>query len=147
PSDSNRVFTGSTRVWRTTDDGATWRHVSPHLDDSAISAIEISSADRNRIYVATENGGLFRSEDGGDRWSPNISGSMLPGHTITRLESHPDDCNLLYATVANFGHAHVFRSKDGGDNWEDVDNGQLPDVPHHVALIRRDELDKVYVGN
>lgn len=147
PSDSNRVFTGSTRVWRTLDDGATWQHVSPHLDGSAISAIEISCTDRNRIYVGTENGGLFRSEDGGDSWSPNISGSILPGHTITRLESHPQDSKLLYATVANFGHAHVFRSRDGGDNWEDVDNGQLPDVPHHVALIRPDELEKVYVGN
>jgi len=147
PSDSNTVFTGSTRVWRTTDDGDTWHHVSPHLDGSAISAIEISAADCRRIYVGTENGGLFRSVDGGDNWSPNISGSMLPGHTITRLESHPKDAELLYATVANFGHAHVFRSKDGGDNWEDVDRGQLPDVPHHVALIRPDELDKVYVGN
>jgi hypothetical protein len=50
-------------------------------------------------------------------------------------------------TVANFGHSHVFRSKDGGIMWEDVDKGQLPDVPHHVALIRPDEPNKVYVGN
>jgi photosystem II stability/assembly factor-like uncharacterized protein len=117
------------------------------LDGSAISAIDISSADRNRIYVGTENGGLFRSLDGGDSWTPNISGSMLPGHTITRLESHPQQPDLVYATVANFGHAHVFRSNDAGDTWEDVDHGQLPDVPHHVALIRPDQPNKVYVGN
>ena len=53
----------------------------------------------------------------------------------------------MYLTVANFGHAHVFRSRDGGDSWEDVDKGQLPDVPHHAVLIRPDDLDNVYVGN
>jgi photosystem II stability/assembly factor-like uncharacterized protein len=97
--------------------------------------------------VGTENGGFFRSVDGGDTWSPNLSSSILPGHTITRLESHPNDAKLLFATVANFGHSHVFQTKDGGDNWGDVDKGQLPDVPHHVAVIRGDEPDKVYVGN
>jgi photosystem II stability/assembly factor-like uncharacterized protein len=147
PSDSKTLLTGSTRVWRTTNDAETWAPVSPHLDGSAISAIEIASADRNRIYVGTENGGLFRSTDGCKTWSPNISSSILPGHTITRLESHPTNANLLYAAVANCGHPHIFRSRDGGDTWEDIDKGQLPDVPHHVTLIAPDDLKKLYVGN
>lgn len=147
PSDSSTLFTGSGRVWRTQNDGDKWTAVSAVLDGSAISAIEIATADRKRIYVGTENGGLFRSLDQGNTWSPNISSALLPGHTITRLESSPQDANLLYATVANFGHSHVFRSRNGGLTWEDVDKGQLPDVPHHVALIRPDEPNKVYVGN
>ena len=147
PSDSNIVFTGSYRVWRTTNDGENWNVVSPSLDGSSISAIEVAPARPKRIYVATENGGFFRSLDGGDKWSPNLSSSTLPGHTITRLESHPKDADIVIATVANFGHSHVFRTKDGGLTWEDLDKGQLPDVPHHVAVIRGDELDKVYIGN
>jgi photosystem II stability/assembly factor-like uncharacterized protein len=147
PSNSNTVFTGSYRVWRTKNDGENWHVVSPSLDGSSISAIEVAPANPKRVYVGTENGGFFRSRDGGHKWSPNLSSSMLPGHTITRLESHPKDAEVLIATVANFGHSHVFRSKDGGLTWEDVDKGQLPDVPHHVAVIREDEPDKVYVGN
>jgi photosystem II stability/assembly factor-like uncharacterized protein len=147
PSDSRTLFTGSTRVWRTKDDANSWQPISKTLDGSVISAIEIASADRKQIYVGTENGGIFRSRDGGATWSANISSSMLPGHTITRIESHPNDARLLYVAVANFGHAHVFRSKDGGDTWEDIDKGQLPDVPHHVVMIRGDELSKVYAGN
>lgn len=147
PANSKIVFTGSYRVWRTTNDGDSWNIVSPSLDGSTISAIEIASANPKRVYVGTENGGFFRSLDGGDHWSPNLSSSILPGHTITRLETHPKDANLLYATVANFGHAHVFRSKDGGMVWENVDKGQLPDVPHHAVLIRADEPNLVYVGN
>lgn len=147
PSNPNTVFTGSTRVWRTRDDANNWTPVSPVLDGSPITAIDVAAANPKRVCVGTENGGIFRSLDGGDTWSPNISSSALPGHTITRLVSHPQNANLLYATVANFGHSHVFRSKDGGNTWEDVDKGQLPDVPHHVALIRPDDPNKVYVGN
>jgi photosystem II stability/assembly factor-like uncharacterized protein len=147
PTDANTVFTGSYRVWRSKNDGENWNVVSPSLDDSAISAIEVASANPKQVYVGTENGGFFRSADGGDTWSPNLSSSILPGHTITRLESHPKDAKLLYATVANFGHGHVFRSQDSGTTWANVDKGQLPDVPHHVVLIRPDELNKVYVGN
>jgi photosystem II stability/assembly factor-like uncharacterized protein len=147
PSDSNTVFTGSYRVWKTTNDGENWSVISPSLDGSSISGIEIAPANSKRIYVATENGGFFRSRDGGANWSPNLSSSTLPGHTITRLESHPRNPDVVFATVANFGHSHVFRTKDGGVSWEDLDKGQLPDVPHHVAVIRDDEPDKVYVGN
>ncbi|PYT05166.1 MAG: glycosyl hydrolase, partial [Acidobacteria bacterium] len=112
-----------------------------------ITAIEVAAADSKRVYVGTENGGIFRSINGGDSWSPNVSSSVLPGHTITRLVTHPQDANTLYATVANFGHSHVFRSRDGGTTWEDVDKKQLPDVPHHTALIRTDEPGKLYVGS
>lgn len=147
PSNSKTVFTGSYRVWRTKNDGDNWYVMSPSLDGSSISAIEVAPANPRRVYVGTENGGFFRSLNGGKKWSPNLSSSMLPGHTITRLETHPHNADVIIATVANFGHSHVFGTQDGGLTWEDLDNGQLPDVPHHVAVIRNDEPDKVYVGN
>jgi photosystem II stability/assembly factor-like uncharacterized protein len=147
PSNPNIVFTGSHRVWRSKNDGVNWNVVSPSLDGSPISAIEVAPADSGRVYVGTENGGFFRSLDGGKTWSPNLSSSVLPGHTITRLESHPKNADLVIATVANFGHAHVFCTRNGGITWEDLDKGQLPDVPHHVAVIRGGELDKIYVGS
>ncbi len=37
PKDANVVYTGSTRVWKTTDDAQSWNPVSPSLDDSPIS--------------------------------------------------------------------------------------------------------------
>ena len=148
PGDPKTVFTGSTRVWRTKNDGKKWRPVSPDLDGSSISAIEIAPADSNRVYVATENGGFFRSLDGGNTWSANLASATLPGHTITRIDSTAQlGADFLFITIANFGHSHVFCSKDGGKTWEDVDNRQLPDVPHHAVVIRPDKPKTVYVGN
>jgi photosystem II stability/assembly factor-like uncharacterized protein len=147
PNNQRTVFTGTYRVWRTKDDGVSWSPVSANLDGSPISAIEIAAADSKRIYVGTENGGLFRSTDGGNTWSANVSGATLPGNTITRLATSSADANLLFATLANFGHPHVFRSGDGGTTWVDVDKGQLPNVPHHSIAIPRKSPNTVYVCN
>ena len=148
--DPNRpatVFTGSSRVWRSRDDGTTWTPVSGSLDGSGITAIEVAPADSRRIYIGTENGGFFRSLDGGATWSQNLAGPDLPGVMITRIESKPDDAAVLIATVANFGNSHVFRSDDGGITWHDIDGGRLPDVPHHAAAIPPDEPNTIYVCN
>jgi photosystem II stability/assembly factor-like uncharacterized protein len=148
PNNPNTVFTGSTRVWRTKNDGKKWRAVSPVLDGSSISVIEIAPADSKRIYVGTENGGFFRSLDGGATWSANLAGASLPGYTITRIDSAAKlGADFLLVTIGNFGHSHLFCSRDGGKTWEDMDNGQLPDVPHHAVVIRPDEPKTVYVGN
>lgn len=148
PANSKIVFTGTTRVWRTKKDGAAWEAVSPPLDGGSISAIEISEADSRRVYIGTENGGFFRSLDGGDTWSSNLSSATLPGHMITRIESAKRlGADTLVATVGNFGHSHVFGSKDGGRSWTDLDRGLLPDVPHHAVLIPPDNPQCIYVGN
>jgi photosystem II stability/assembly factor-like uncharacterized protein len=147
PNKPSTVFTGSSRVWRSKDEGTTWRPVSDSLDGSSISAIEVAPADSQRVYVGTENGGFFRSLDGGNTWSPNMAGPELPGVTITRLESGPTNADVLFATVANFGNSHVFRSDDGGAHWHDVDGGRLPDVPHHAAVVSPDEPKTVFVAN
>jgi photosystem II stability/assembly factor-like uncharacterized protein len=147
PQDPNTVLAGSRRIWRTKNDAQSWAAVSGYLDGSPISAIEITPADSKRIYVGTENGGFFRSLDGGDSWSADLSGATLPGHQITRIDSTRANVDLLVVTIGNYYHSHVFRSKDGGSSWEDVDKGQLPDVPHHAVVIRPDKPETIYVAN
>ena len=58
PNDSNVVFTGNQRVYRTKNDGLSWDALTPSLDASPISAIEVG-ANSKAVYVATENGGFF----------------------------------------------------------------------------------------
>ena len=146
PTKPTTLFTGSQRVWRTKTDGDAWTPVSPPLDGSPISAIEIARADPRRILVGTENGGVFLSRDGGDSWSANLAGP-LPGHAITAIAASPASADLVLAAVANFGHSHVFRSEDGGSTWEDADKGLLPDVPHHSLVIPPDAPETVCVAS
>jgi photosystem II stability/assembly factor-like uncharacterized protein len=147
PNDSNVVYTGNQRVYRTKNDGQSWAALTPALDGSPISAIEVATANSKTVYVGTENGGVFRTVDGGANWSANLSAPELPGVMITRIETHPADARDVLITVGNFGNSHVFRSTDGGANWVDIDNGKLPDVPHNALLIRPDAPAEIYVCN
>jgi len=141
----NTVFTGSTRIWRTTDDGDSWQPVSQPLDGFAISAIEVARADSQRVYAGTEAGGVFRSDDGGDTWSANLSGS-LPGNIVTALASSPADKDLILAAIGNFGHSHLFQSQDGGRTWRDLDRGNLPDAPLQSVVIPTRPAGRIYVS-
>lgn len=146
PNDSRTLFVGGLRVWRTRTDGESWKAVSDVLDESPITALEVARANSKYIYVGTEKGGIFRSDDGGDTWSGDLSGPV-PGFTITRLLTNPNDARVVYATVANFGASHVFRSKDGGSSWADIDQHRLPDVPHHAIAIPAKRPSTLYVCN
>jgi photosystem II stability/assembly factor-like uncharacterized protein len=145
PHDSRTVFCGGLRVWRTKDDGNNWQGVSPVLDGSPISAVEIAQANSKIVLVGTEKGGIYRSQDGGNTWSEDLAGPALPGFTVTRILTSPANAQTVYATVANFHASHVFRSNDAGATWTDIDRGQLPDVPHYAVAIPKARPATVYV--
>lgn len=147
PNNSNTLYTGNQRVYRSRNDGLSWDALTPVLDNSPITAIEVAPANSKHIYVGTENGGFFRSLDGGATWTANLGGGTLPGVTITRIETAPGDARDVVVTVANFGNRHVFRSTDSGTSWIDIDGGRLPDVPHHALLIRPDRPSELWVCN
>jgi photosystem II stability/assembly factor-like uncharacterized protein len=117
PSDPNVVFAGSTRLWRTQNDGENWKPVSDHLDGSPISAIEIADADPRFIYLGTEKGNIFKSTDGGNCWSEDGVSEPTPlnwrrdleemipvpfGRAISRIEAHPKYPDLVVVTMLGF---------------------------------------------
>ncbi len=147
PNQPKTIFTGSSRVWKTSNEGDLWKPISGDLDGSPISAIEVAPANSKFVYVGTENGGLFRSVDGGKIWSGNIAGATLPGRQITRIETHPTKAQTVFVTVAGTGSSHVFCSINGGSTWTDLDQGKLPAVPHSAAVVPPDDPSALYVAN
>lgn len=146
PKKPSTVYVGTARVWKSTDDGDTWKDVSGVLDGSPVSAIDVARADSKRICVGTENGGFFRSVDGSKTWSGSLASAVIPGRQITRIESHPSDPLVTYACTGSFGPRHVFRTADGGNTWTCVDEGKLPAVPYHAIVIPEWAPDTVYVA-
>jgi len=169
PNDPNIIFTGSTRVWRTNNDGADWVAVSDDLDGTPITAIEIADNNSNYIYAGTENGNIFRSTDGGNRWSDE-PGDDEPkpmewrkdlkerlnigvARTITRIEAHPNDAEKIAVTLMGFDpkyqlpHVLWFDGKEWSDlNCTHPGKKSLPNVHHNVVTWGKNGKF-LFVGN
>ena len=50
------------------DSGATWQSKINGLEATSIRSLQISPSDPRVLYVGTNGGGLYRSEDAGDSW-------------------------------------------------------------------------------
>lgn len=81
--DNFRVVRGQFAVWRTTDGGRSWQGLSdglpgPHDYQSAYrEAMDTDGLDPEGVYVGTANGGVFASNNLGERWQ-RLPGTLPP---------------------------------------------------------------------
>jgi photosystem II stability/assembly factor-like uncharacterized protein len=96
----------------TGDGGKRWDEIVIAPDEDHLNAI--AAAPDGTLYVAAENGGVFRSRDRGATWE--AVPTSYPGSLFGAL-ALPD-------AVLVFGlRGHVFRSQDAGDTWIQIDTG------------------------
>jgi photosystem II stability/assembly factor-like uncharacterized protein len=126
------VATASGGVWRTDNEGVTWRPIFEHAASTSVGALGLDPADHERLWVGTGEANIFRSSmagsgvyltrDGGETWEHK---GLAGTHTIARIVVHPSDPDTVY--VAASGHEWtdneergVYRTRDGGATWERV---------------------------
>ena len=154
PSDSNRVYSGTTggHVYRSDDGGNTspWADKSAGLPSGPISSIWVDRADENTLLISLGGqlstgfpGGasaqsVYRSSDGGTTWT-NMSGD-LPSITANAVVADPSSVATYYLAT----DGGVYRTTNGGTNWAPFDNG-IPNVP--IADLTVDSAGKIlYAG-
>ncbi|MEL6252747.1 MAG: T9SS type A sorting domain-containing protein [Bacteroidota bacterium] len=123
-------------IWKTTNAGQNWIHITPDLPNLQFSTMAQSPADPNIVYAGTgerglggangDGDGIFKSTDRGNTWTQLSVGAEDPYfQNITRLIVSPDDANLVLASGGTefFGstpagqNSGIFRTTDGGMNW------------------------------
>ncbi|SCL45186.1 Uncharacterized protein GA0070606_0642 [Micromonospora citrea] len=153
PSDPNVMYYAGNVVNRSTDNGRTWTAISPDLtgggpnDPSGypwgtITTIAAAPTDGDKLYVGTDDGRLWWTDDLGGTWN-RVDPAQLPGTWVTRVAVHPSDANIAYATFSAFrsgsDRAHVMMTRDGGRTWTDIGRG-LPDAPVNSVVPTSDGL-------
>jgi photosystem II stability/assembly factor-like uncharacterized protein len=123
---------------RSDDGGDTWKEIEPG-DDSGLPAkpygrigVAVAPSNSQRIYalIEAENGGLYRSDDGGEKWSL-VNGSRYlrqrPWYFST-VHVDPKNPDVVYCPSVR-----LLKSIDGGKSFKQVKGVHHPD--HHDLWI------------
>jgi photosystem II stability/assembly factor-like uncharacterized protein len=98
----------SDTIIKSTDAGGSWSVTA--LSVVNVRSIKVDPQSPSTLYVATYQGGIFRSVDGGSTWiAVNEGLSSLGVRSLTIDPAHP---STLYA-----GSYGLFKSTNGGGSW------------------------------
>jgi len=162
-TDPDMVYAGieDAALFRTTDGGLTWQELpalrrakghlwQPGAGGMGLHTILLDPGDARRIFVAISAAGVFRTDDGGQTWSPMNRGlksaNELPdpgvevGHCVHRIAMHSSRPNVLFMQK----HWDVNRSDDAGESWHEV-SGNLPTDFGFPIEVHAHEPETIYV--
>ena len=126
------VSMASGGLWKTENNGITWKPVFDNEGSFAIGVVELDPSNPNIVWVGSgENNaqrsvaygdGVYKSVDGGKSWKH--MGLKDSGH-ISMIRFHPEDSNVIYVAAQGplwspGGDRGLYRSTDGGENWKRI---------------------------
>ncbi|MXX72521.1 MAG: hypothetical protein F4205_11310, partial [Gemmatimonadetes bacterium] len=130
PSTTFYVAAAAGGIWKTTNNGITFRSIFNDPRVVSMGDLAIAPGDPSQIWAGTgeedsrnsisPGGGIFKSTDGGDSWEFK---GLRETQVIGRIVVHPLDPDIVF--VAALGHIWganpergLYRTTDGGDTWE-----------------------------
>lgn len=126
-----------------------WRSIGPAIMGGRIADVEGVPGDPNVVYVASASGGLWKTTNGGVRWTPIFErqGTISIGD-IALAPSNPDvvwvgtgESNTRNSV--SFGDG-VYKSNDGGKTWQHM--GLKESERISAIAIHPQNPDIVYIG-
>ncbi len=109
-------------IWKSTDAGETWNKIIDGLPkEVGKMGVSVSRANPNRVYAIVEaeksKAGLYRSDDGGKKWSQMSSDNTITARSWYYMEVFADPVNADVVYVLN---APMTRSIDGGKTFSSL---------------------------
>jgi hypothetical protein len=166
PTSSRVLAAMSTGGVYITDDGDTWAPSNHGISavfmpdpypefGQCVHKVATSNAGTERLYAQNHHG-VYRSDDGGGRWTSIADG--LPADFGFPVLAHPNrpDTAWVVPLVADAqrvppeGKLRVHRTRDGGESWQELGSG-LPDAAWTVVLrdaacVDNAEPTGIYLG-
>jgi len=119
-------------IWKTENEGVTWKPVFEHGMSTAFGDIALDPQNQNIIWAGTGEANIFRSSnagagvyysnDGGKTW---VHKGLTNTNTISRILVHPENSGMVYVAAGgnewtNDTERGVYKTTDGGENWEKI---------------------------
>jgi len=168
------LYFANQRLFRTTDGGDHWAPISPDLtredagtpanldpttaaDDNhvgkrrgVIYTIAPSPLSAGALWVGTDDGLVWRTDDSGAHWRQVTPKALTPWSKIAGIELSPFDANVAYLAVDRHrlddDTPYIYRTSDVGGSWQRIDSGIPRDS--FVNVVRADPQRKglLYAG-
>ena len=163
PHDSNVVYAGiwhfkrepwtftsggpDDGLYKSTDGGRTWTKLSGHGLPSGITGrigLAVAPSDGKRVYALIESnqGILWRSDDGGANWTMVSNDTLVDQRPFyfTHIAVDPKDPNKVYAVSEMLAV-----STDGGKKFRAIAEAAVH-VDYHAIWIAGNDPDRIIVG-
>ena len=148
-------------LFRSRDSGGSWEEIRTLTDHDSRSTWTPGAAGLMvhsfcpdpmrpaRMFVGISVAGAFRTDDGGETWTPKNRGvraDFLPdpfpdvGVCVHHMEMHPANPDILYQQ----NHCGVYRTENAGDDWIDISDG-LPSRFGFPFAVLPNDGDTVFV--
>lgn len=163
PHNHLTVYHGMQYLYRSKDSGHTWLRISPDLtynntskmgktpyaiNHQAITAADESPLQQALLYVGTDDGRVWISQNDGNKWTEIGKGLPANSH-VSRLVASKYDKGTVYITLSDRREdnikPYIFVSTDYGNTWKSI-AGNLPPSP--VNVVREDPKNRnvLYAG-
>ncbi len=168
------LYFANQMLFRTADGGEHWSRASPDLtredagvpsnldpqtaaDDDhlagrrgVIYTIATSPLDARRLWVGTDDGLVWRTDDGGAHWRDITPHELTPWSKVAGIELSHSDASTAYIAIDRHrledDTPYIYRTHDGGRTWSRIDAGIGRDS--FVNVVREDPVrhDLLYAG-
>lgn len=138
----DRLFAGidDAALFSSADGGDSWRLVDgltkhptraawfPGAGGMCAHSFLADAANPRRLWCGISAVGVFRSDDGGESWTPKNSGVPVIiedktwkdiGYCVHALVHDPSDPSVIWRQ----DHRGMFRTLDGGESWQAIERG------------------------
>ncbi len=135
-------------LWKSTDKGKTWTEISTKEGfpegTLGIIGVTVSPVNNQRVWAIIENkddGGLYRSDDGGETWLQVNSERKLRQRAwyYTRVYADTKDVDVVYVLNVRY-----HKSTDGGKSF---DTYNAPHGDHHDLWIAPEDPERMIIGD
>jgi len=174
PHDHNKVYFGSQYVHMTTDGGQNWTLISPDLTTNdkskqgssgglfkdnlgveygcTLFAIAESPAEKDVIWVGSNDGLMHVTRDGGKTWQNITPPDMPVWGTVSMIDPSRFDKGRCYIAVdghqENVRDPYLFKTTDYGKTWKMISSDIPKSVLSYTSAIKEDPVRKglLYAG-
>ena len=135
-------------LWKSSDEGKTWNEISLNKGFAkgtlGVIGVTVSPINSQRVWAIVENkeeGGVYRSDDGGTTWSHINDSRALRQRAwyYSKIYADTQDADIVYVMNVSY-----HKSKDGGKTFQ---SNNAPHGDHHDLWIAPEDNQRMIIAD